>query len=230
MGDPPLVFRRCVAGRASTVQRAAATSPSDTLAALRMECPVCGAALPGGAAGDAHVNAHFEAPSGAGAAAASHAPCAVCGVLVAASEAESHAMAHALQASDFAAALRAGGGSAGDAIDLCDDISSDVGAALRGGARRAATPPPRLALSALPGCATAEPLPAVAEGLHALIRNALSAQPAHRGFFRAALAGAPLMHYATAEGLDAGCVPSARRKQGRARAQSRCCSAVFFLR
>ena len=189
-----------------------------------MDCPVCGVALPGGSAGEAHVNAHFEAADGGGAlfddAAVHLVPCAVCGAHVAAAEAESHAMAHALQASDFAAALRAGGDSAGDAIDLCDD-TSDVGAALAAAAQREAPPPPRLALSALPGCAVAEPLPAVPEGLHGLIRAALSAQPAHRGFFRAALAGAPLMHYATADGIDQGCaLPCENANSARLRAQS----------
>ena len=172
-----------------------------------MDCPVCGVALPGGAAGEAHVNAHFEEAPSAGAAA--RAPCAVCGALVAAGEADSHAMAHALQAADFAAAVRAGGASSQDAIDLCDDDDDRPPVA-------AAAPRPRLALSALPGASVAEPAPAVAEGLHGLLRSALLAQPAQRGFFRAALAGPPLLHYGTADGIDAGCAPPARRMKARA--------------
>ena len=92
-------------------------------------------------------------------------------------------------------------------VAASEAAAAELRAALAAAARREAPPPPRLALSALPGCAVAEPLPAVPEGLHGLIRAALSAQPAHRGFFRAALAGAPLMHYATADGIDQGCAP-----------------------
>jgi len=161
-----------------------------------MECPVCGEALEGGAAGAAHVNAHFGDEV--------EPPCALCGARVASAEAASHAAVHALQAADFAEALRAGGGSAADAIDLCGE-----GDVPDGRPQRLRAPPrPRVALSALPGASRAEAAAAEAGGLHALLRGALLAQPAHRGLFRAALAGAPLLHYATADGLDAGCAPS----------------------
>jgi hypothetical protein len=188
-----------------------------------MHCPVCDEELPPGAAAEAHVNAHFDGGGGGAFGAFGATPgrvaCDACGASVAAGEADSHALAHALQAEE-ARSAQAATDAAFDFVDLTGDDEDAVPRPALGGqqqqrllaqqqralaAAAARMARPLIPLAALPGAQAVEAPPAEPDGLHGLLRAALLAQPPARGFLRAALAAPPLLHYATADGVDAGC-------------------------